>query len=75
MLLSYLARHEIRAVSQGVAAGSQSVAKGLLEQAEALQADLVVMGAYGHSRLREMILGGVTREFLSSSGMPVLMAH
>ena len=33
------------------------------------------MGAYGHSRLREMILGGATRDVLSAAGIPVLMAH
>ena len=37
--------------------------------------DLVVMGGYGHSRVREMILGGVTRHMLASATVPVLMAH
>ena len=41
----------------------------------ALGADLLVMGAYGHSRLREMILGGVTREILRKMSVPILMAH
>jgi nucleotide-binding universal stress UspA family protein len=40
-----------------------------------LDADLLVMGAYGHSRLREMILGGVTRDILRNANVPVLMAH
>jgi nucleotide-binding universal stress UspA family protein len=40
-----------------------------------LDADLLVMGAYGHSRLREMILGGVTRDILRNTNVPVLMAH
>ena len=41
----------------------------------ALNCDLLVMGAYGHSRLREMILGGATRDVLANSTIPVLMAH
>ncbi|WP_119458909.1 universal stress protein [Rhodospirillaceae bacterium SYSU D60014] len=75
MLRSYLARHDIRAMDEPFKLGSRSIGKGLLEQAKAVQADLIVMGAYGHSRLREMILGGATRELLSSSSLPVLMAH
>ena len=74
-LRSYLARHDIRVVDEPFTLGSRSIGKGLLEQAKAAQADLIVMGAYGHSRLREMILGGATRELLSGSSLPVLMAH
>ena len=39
------------------------------------QTDLLVMGAYGHSRLREMILGGATRDVLATTTVPILMAH
>ena len=39
------------------------------------QIDLLVMGAYGHSRLREMILGGATRHVLAATTVPILMAH
>jgi nucleotide-binding universal stress UspA family protein len=38
-------------------------------------ADMIVMGAYGHSRLREMVLGGVSREMLQTMTVPVLMSH
>lgn len=75
MLLSYLARHEIRATGDPFRLGSRSAGKGLLEEAMAVEADLIVMGAYGHSRLREMILGGATRDLLAGSSLPVLMAH
>jgi nucleotide-binding universal stress UspA family protein len=51
------------------------VGKALLSAADKVGADLLVMGAYSHSRVREMILGGVTREVLTSAGIPVLMAH
>ncbi len=39
------------------------------------EADLLVMGAYGHSRLREMVLGGVTRSVLSDANIPVFLMH
>jgi len=47
----------------------------LLSLADELAADLLVMGCYGHSRLREILLGGATREILRSMALPVLMAH
>lgn len=50
-------------------------ADGLLNEAKAIDADLIVVGAYGHSRLREWALGGTTRDLLSSSTLPLLMAH
>ena len=40
-----------------------------------MSADHIVMGAYGHSRVREWILGGATREMLETSDVPILMAH
>jgi nucleotide-binding universal stress UspA family protein len=51
------------------------VGERLLAVAAAAGADLIVMGAYGHSRFREAILGGVTRTVLESSSVPLLMAH
>ena len=55
---------------EGLFTGQALVAKTL-----ELAPDLVVMGAYGHSRFRETILGGATRQILSHAGMPVLFAH
>jgi nucleotide-binding universal stress UspA family protein len=49
--------------------------KALLALAAEWQAGLLVMGAYGHTRLRELVLGGVTRTVLKSMTAPVLMAH
>ena len=40
-----------------------------------MNADLIVMGAYGHARLREIILGGVTRELRKRSTLPLFLAH
>lgn len=50
-------------------------AMAILEEANTLQADLVVMGAYGHSRLRELVFGGATRDLLRAATVPLLMAH
>ena len=47
----------------------------LLSCAADLSADLIVMGAYGHSRFREIVLGGATRTLISSMTVPVPMAH
>ena len=51
------------------------VGNQLLSRAADLSVDLIVMGAYGHSRLRELVLGGVTRTLLESMTVPVLMSH
>ncbi|MGH6933166.1 MAG: universal stress protein [Dongiaceae bacterium] len=74
-LVSYLSRHDVRALHQPVEPGHESVGKALLHHAEKAGADMLAMGAYGHSRLREMILGGATRDVLAGSKIPVLMAH
>ena len=74
-LCVYLARHGIAAEHAARSARGRSVARLLLEEAGERGADLLVMGAYGHSRLRELVLGGVTRQVLGEAVMPVLMAH
>ncbi len=51
------------------------VGEALLAAAESENADLMVMGAYTRSRLRELVFGGVTRDILGAAGLPVLMAH
>ena len=55
--------------------GGRGVSETILAEAAAADADLVVMGGYGHSRLREMMLGGATRHILHHAPLPVLMAH
>ncbi|MBL6942212.1 MAG: universal stress protein, partial [Rhodospirillales bacterium] len=54
--------------------GSQ-VGEVLLEDCKTIGADLLVMGAYTHSRMRQLILGGVTKHVLANAELPVLMAH
>jgi len=56
-------------------AGGRQIGEALLAQARAMGADLLVMGAYTHSRLTEFILGGATREVLAAADIPVLMHH
>jgi nucleotide-binding universal stress UspA family protein len=71
----YLARHGVKAEAAQSYADGIEVGDELLARAADLQSDLIVMGAYGHSRLREIVLGGVTRNLMSHMTAPVLMAH
>lgn len=71
----YLSWHEVSAEVVEIPPDHRLVGEVLLEEAERVSADLVVMGAYSHSRLRELILGGVTRHVLQNADIPVLMAH
>jgi nucleotide-binding universal stress UspA family protein len=71
----YLARHDVRANVLQTYGEDVSVGEWLLSRASDLGSDLIVMGAYGHSRLREMVLGGATRTILASMTVPVLMSH
>ena len=52
-----------------------SVGDEMLSRASDLGCDLIVMGAYGHSRFREMVFGGATRHVLNHMTVPVLMSH
>jgi nucleotide-binding universal stress UspA family protein len=74
-ILAHLGRHGIAARVKAVESGGAAIAGLILMQAAAEKADLLVMGGYGHSRLREMILGGVTRHMLERMSVPVLFAH
>ena len=71
----HLARHGVKAVAEHVRAEDIDVGAMLLSRAADLSADLIVMGAYGRSRLRELVLGGATRHLLQHMTVPVLMAH
>jgi nucleotide-binding universal stress UspA family protein len=71
----HLARHGINAEAQHVFTDDVDVADMLLSRAADQAIDLFVMGAYGHARWRELVLGGVTRHMLSHMTMPVLMSH
>ena len=72
---AYLSRHGVASELVEVRADGAPVSDTLLEVAEARKAACLVTGAYGHSRLRENILGGVTRGLLQKATMPLLLAH
>lgn len=75
MLSQMLSRHGVRAEVSVLARTMPRVSDILNRHARDKDADLVVMGAYGHSRFRESILGGATRHMLEVAEVPVLMAH
>lgn len=72
---SALVRHGVETVKTEIVTSQAGAGPGLMAQAEAFDADLVVMGCYGHSRLREFVFGGATRHFLQKMRLPVLMSH
>ena len=71
----HLARHGIKAEAQHVYADDVSVGDMLLSRAAEQGIDLIVTGAYGHARWREIVLGGVTRHMLKHMTVPTLMSH
>jgi len=74
-LATWLARHGLDVDVEQVEAPDIAVADALLDQAADKSFDVLVMGGYGHSRVREFLLGGATRGILASMTLPVLMAH
>ena len=72
---AHLAHHELNAVIKRIPLGDVDVAAVLLSHAADEGVDFIVMGGYGHSRLREFVLGGVTRSMLRTMTVPVLMSH
>jgi nucleotide-binding universal stress UspA family protein len=74
-ICTHLARHGVKAEAHHAVATDIEVGDTLLSAASDYGVDMVVMGAYGHSRLRELVLGGATRSLLHHMTVPVLMAH
>ncbi|MEE9598205.1 MAG: universal stress protein [Acidiferrobacterales bacterium] len=74
-ICQHLARHGVNAEAAHIEAHDIAVGDMLLSRAADRGADLIVMGAYGHSRFREFVLGGATRHLLEHMTVPVLMAH
>ena len=74
-IAGHLARHGVKTEVHAVVAPELDVGTALLSAAADFGIDLMVMGGYGHSRLRELALGGATRHLLASMTMPVLMSH
>jgi nucleotide-binding universal stress UspA family protein len=74
-LLETLRRHGLTGEIRQLHPGSRKVAELLLDSAREVGVGLLVMGGYGHSRLREMVFGGVTEHMLRAADLPILMAH
>ena len=72
---AYLARHGVKVTVDRLPSSNHSVAEVLRRHAIDTSSELLVMGAYGHSRLRERIFGGVTKSMLEGQSLPVLMAR
>jgi nucleotide-binding universal stress UspA family protein len=71
----HLARHGVKAEAAYTVAEEVSVGDIILSRAADFGADLIVMGGYGHSRAREFVLGGATRNLLQQMTVPVLLSH
>jgi nucleotide-binding universal stress UspA family protein len=71
----HLARHGAQVEVRRLSSGGQDVGRLLLSESATFRADLLVMGAYGHSHLSEWMFGGVTRTVLYEAGLPVLMSR
>jgi len=71
----FLSRHGVRAEAVVDYGDNIDVGNELLSRAADYNSDLIVMGAYGHSRMRELIMGGATRTIITSMTVPVLLSH
>ena len=74
-LANYLARHNAKVLVQTIKKPQVNTSSAILNYISDESVDLVIMGGYGHSRMRELILGGVTKGMLDSMTVPILMAH
>lgn len=74
-LAEHLARHDLTVTLKRITAPNIDVASAILSYASDANTDMIVMGGYGHSRLREFVLGGVTSAILQSMTVPALMSH
>lgn len=75
LLSQYLARHDVKVEIDVLTKTLPRISDVMLRHAADIDADMVVMGAYGHSRFREAVFGGATRYMLEQAGMPVFMSH
>ena len=74
-LVNYLGWHGILAKIRKVEDKTKSTGKIIVTEAKAVSASFLVLGAYTHSPLRELILGGVTQTMISTGTIPMIMAH
>jgi nucleotide-binding universal stress UspA family protein len=74
-IAAYLARHGLKVIVDRLPGSGRATADVLKQHATDIAADLIVMGAYGHSRLRERVFGGVTKSMLEAPGLPLFTAR
>ena len=74
-ITTHLARHNATVEATTLKIDNRSIGESIANAAHDWAADLIVMGAYGHSRLREFVMGGVTRHMLREAQIPLLMSH
>jgi len=74
-MAAHLARHKLNVTLQRITSADIDVGNAILSYVADRSADFLVMGGYGHSRWREFLLGGATRQILSSMTLPTLMSH
>jgi nucleotide-binding universal stress UspA family protein len=74
-IATHLAAHFNKVTTNEIPALDGSIGKAINNHAKLSRADLVIMGGYGHSRFREWVLGGTTRDMLLEAGIPILLSH
>lgn len=74
-IAAFLARYGIKVTVDVLASGGKTVPEKLLQRAKDIDADLLVMGAYGHTKFRQWLIGGATRDILEIADLPVFMVH
>ncbi|MDA1021899.1 MAG: universal stress protein [Proteobacteria bacterium] len=74
-LIEYLAWHDIKATAESIDVKATGVGDALLDGAARAGADVLVMGGYGHSRARQLVMGGVTSHIIKATEMPVILVH
>ncbi len=74
-LAKWLSHHGCTVTVQQYPSGGKEIGACIQDRAQETGADLIVMGAYGHARMREAVFGGTTRSMIQQTGLPVLMAH
>jgi nucleotide-binding universal stress UspA family protein len=75
LMAKHLERHGVPVAVDEVQAGGRTIGEVLKAHVQSTAADLLIMGAYGHSRFREFVLGGATKSMLTHPPCPVFMSH
>ena len=74
-LVKHLQCHGVNTVLEAIDADNRSIGEVLRNSVESKNADLLVMGAFGHSRIRDFVLGGATKSMIAQPPVPILLSH